>query len=163
MKNGGYFLVILFLVFASCTSNTIYKKPENLIPKDSMIALLTDMYIASSAKNQKNKFLKREKNYVVLVYEKYKIDSTRFDVSNSYYTSKIEDYTDMLKSVKKNIDSLYDTYEEEYLVQDSITKLKKDSLRGKINNKELLSEEDLSKKLSEKNSKFTKLKKELVE
>ena len=62
MKNGGYFLVILFLVFASCTSNTIYKKPENLIPKDSMIALLTDMYIASSAKNQKNKFLKREKN-----------------------------------------------------------------------------------------------------
>lgn len=160
MKNGGYFLVILFLVFASCTSNTIYKKPENLIPKDSMIALLTDMYIASSAKNQKNKFLKREKNYVVLVYEKYKIDSTRFDVSNSYYTSKIEDYTDMLKSVKKNIDSLYDTYEEEYLVQDSITKSKRNEI---VDDEEFSSEEDLSKKLSEKNSKFTKLKKELVE
>ena len=160
MKNGGYFLVILFLVFASCTSNTIYKRPENLIPKDSMIALLTDMYIASSAKNQKNKFLKREKNYVVLVYEKYKIDSTRFDVSNSYYTSKIEDYTDMLKSVKKNIDSLYDTYEEEYLVQDSITKSKRNEI---VDDEEFSSEEDLSKKLSEKNSKFTKLKKELVE
>ena len=60
------------LLLASCTSNTIYKKPKDLIPKDSMVALLTDMYIASSAKNRKNKFLKKEKNYVVLVYEKYK-------------------------------------------------------------------------------------------
>ena len=59
-----------------------------------MVALLTDMYIASSAKNVKNKFLKKEKNYMILVYEKYKIDSTRFDISNKYYVSKTEEYTD---------------------------------------------------------------------
>ena len=91
MKHFFYIAILLFLL--SCTSNTIYKKPKNLVPKDSMIALLTDMYIASSAKNVKNKFLKREKNYMALVYGKYKIDSTRFDVSNDYYTSKIEEYT----------------------------------------------------------------------
>ncbi|CAM1345891.1 DUF4296 domain-containing protein [Tenacibaculum crassostreae] len=125
------------LLLVSCTSNTIYKKPENLIPKDSMVSLLTDMYIASSAKNQKNKFLQREKNYVVLVYEKYKIDSTRFDLSNAYYTSKVDEYTDILKRVKSNIDSLDVLYREEQSVKDSLkrlegkVKLNKDSLYKK--------------------------------
>ncbi|TDQ28891.1 DUF4296 domain-containing protein [Tenacibaculum caenipelagi] len=133
MKAVSYILISLLLV--SCTSNTIYKKPKNLIPKDSMVALLTDMYIASSAKNQKNKFLKREKNYVFLVYEKYKIDSTRFDISNTYYTSKIEEYTEILKKVKSNIDSLEVLYREENLIQDSLkgltkkSRIKKDSVR----------------------------------
>lgn len=151
MKKGGYFLLAVFLMFAACTSNTIYEKPKNLIPKDSMVALLTDMYIASSAKNQKNKFLKREKNYVTLVYEKYKIDSLRFDTSNAYYTSKIEDYTDMLKEVKSKIDSMYDTYEYEFSIQDSIEKAKKDSINGVDKKAEVLNKE-ISKKLLEKNT-----------
>ncbi len=103
----------------------MYEKPKSLIPKDSMVVLLTDMYIASSAKNQKNKFLKREKNYIILVYERYKIDSTRFDISNEYYTSKIEEYTDMLKKVKSNIDSLSEVYREKRLIKNSI----KDSIK----------------------------------
>lgn len=122
MRAVLYICIGLFLI--SCTSNTIYKKPENLIPKDSMVSLLTDMYIASSAKNQKNKFLKREKNYVVLVYEKYKIDSTRFDLSNTYYTSKVDEYTEILKRVKSNIDSLDVLYREKQLIKDSLNKEK---------------------------------------
>lgn len=142
MRAALYIVVGLLLV--SCTSNTIYKKPENLIPKDSMVSLLTDMYIASSAKNQKNKFLQREKNYVVLVYEKYKIDSTRFDLSNAYYTSKVDEYTDILKRVKSNIDSLDVLYREEQSVQDSLkrtkgkVKLNKDSIfKNKLLPKEI--------------------------
>ncbi|CAL2103993.1 conserved protein of unknown function [Tenacibaculum sp. 190130A14a] len=151
MKKGGYFLLTLVIVLSSCTSNTVYEKPDNLIPKDSMVALLTDMYVASSAKNRKNKFLKREKNYVKLVYEKYKIDSTRFDESNTYYTSKIEDYTDMLKEVKKRIDSLFDTYENELSMQDSILKQKRrDTLKGELKTKRL--NKEISSKLKEKNS-----------
>ncbi|MGG8497404.1 DUF4296 domain-containing protein [Tenacibaculum sp. TC6] len=114
------FIVLTFLV--SCTSNTIYKEPKDLIPKDTMIALLTDMYLASSAKNIKNKFLKKESNYMVLVYNKYKIDTIRFDRSNKYYTSKADDYSDMLKKVKKNIDSLDKKYRELQRVKDSIDK-----------------------------------------
>ncbi|CAM1359373.1 conserved hypothetical protein [Tenacibaculum sediminilitoris] len=123
MKSFFYTCIALFLI--SCTSNTIYKKPENLIPKDSMVSLLTDMYIASSAKNHKNKFLKREKNYFFLVYEKYKIDSTRFDISNAYYTSKVDEYTEILKKVKSNIDSLNIFYREQQKIQDSIKKIEK--------------------------------------
>lgn len=123
----SFFYICIGLLLVSCTSNTIYKKPDNLIPKDSMISLLTDMYIASSAKNQKNKFLKREKNYMFLVYEKYRIDSTRFDASNTYYTSKVDEYAEILKKVKKNIDSLDVLYRKKQEVQDSIKGIKKGS------------------------------------
>lgn len=143
MKKILYITVLLFL--ASCTSNTIYKKPKDLIPKDSMISLLTDMYIASAAKNVKNKFLKREKNYMPLVYEKYKIDSTRFDVSNEYYTSKIEEYTDILNKVKFNIDSLWNKYTEKQEV--------KDSINNKMPHKKP-SKEELSLELIKKNEKL---------
>ncbi|MFT7899751.1 DUF4296 domain-containing protein [Tenacibaculum ascidiaceicola] len=145
MKSFFYICIGLFIV--SCTSNTIYKKPENLIPKDSMVSLLTDMYIASSAKNQKNKFLKREKNYMILVYEKYKIDSTRFDASNTYYTSMVDQYTEILNKVKKNIDSLDVLYRKKQEVQDSIKGIKKDTVLDKellLNDipKELIKRED---------------------
>ena len=120
-----FFYICIGLLLVSCTSNTIYKKPQNLIPKDSMVSLLTDMYIASSAKNQKNKFLKREKNYMFLVYEKYRIDSTRFDASNTYYTSKVDEYAEILKRVKRNIDLLDSLYRKKQEVQDSIKGIKK--------------------------------------
>ncbi|WP_428743655.1 DUF4296 domain-containing protein [Tenacibaculum sp.] len=158
--------ILIGLVLVSCTSNTIYKKPKNLIPKDSMVALLTDMYIASSAKNQKNKFLKRENNYVVLVYEKYKIDSTRFDISNTYYTSKIDEYTEMLKKVKSNIDSLEVMYREEQLVQDSLKgltgkdKVKKDTLLKRRMELTDLPEELVQKKEKALNKKELEIEKE---
>ncbi|MCT4700015.1 DUF4296 domain-containing protein [Tenacibaculum haliotis] len=117
MKKLIYILIASISI--SCTSsNTIYKEPKTLIPKDSMVALLTDMFIASSANNVKNKFLKKEKNYMILVYEKYKIDSTRFDISNKYYVSKTEEYTDLIKKVKSNIDSI----ELFYIGKDSLNK-----------------------------------------
>lgn len=161
MKKGGYFLLAIVLIFASCTSNTIYEKPKDLIPKDSMVALLTDMYVASSAKNRKNRFLKKEKNYVKLVYEKYKIDSTRFDESNAYYTSRIEDYTVMLKEVKVRIDSLFDTYDRELAVRDSIGRIRRgddyNGKRGREDYDEL--DEEISDKLKEKNTKLSSSKK----
>ncbi|CAM1349223.1 DUF4296 domain-containing protein [Tenacibaculum insulae] len=148
MKKVCYILV--FIICTSCTtSNTIYKKPKNLIPKDSMVALLTDMYIASSAKSFKNKFLKKEKNYVFLVYKKYKIDSTRFNESNMYYTSIAEDYTEMLKEIKLNIDSLEVFYKKKQSIKDSITKMKKS--KGK----------KTPLKLLEKNEKLLKSKKSI--
>lgn len=111
----------LILGISSCTSNTIFDKPKDLIPKDTMISLLTDMYLASSAKNKENKFSKKKINYMYLVNEKYKIDTLRFDSSNNYYVSKVDEYAGILSKVKQNIDSLERIYKEE--------KLKKDSLR----------------------------------
>ena len=133
------FFILCCVLICSCNSNTIYKKPENLIPKDSMVMLLTDMYIASAAKNVRTKFDNKNDSYVPLVYEKYEIDSARFFASNNYYTSQIEVYNDLLKEVKQNIQVKHDSIKRIIDVKDSIKreekkkakieKKKKDSIR----------------------------------
>ncbi|WBX76908.1 DUF4296 domain-containing protein [Tenacibaculum ovolyticum] len=152
-----YFYYIFFCLFLfSCTSNTIYKQPKNLIPKDSMVALLTDMYIASSANGKKNKLLKREKNYTVLIYEKYKIDTTRFDISNKYYTSKIEEYTEILEKVSSNIDSLSNIIKKERAIYDSIHGGKKRIMNDSTIDPREMEYDDMPQILMEKNSKLLK-------
>jgi hypothetical protein len=101
MKNTLFILGILLLV--SCTSKTILEKPADLIPKDSMVLLLTDLYIAKSAHGEKNLNNERKINYTRLVYNKYKIDSIRFIRSNFYYTSKLETYDLIFKEVNGNL------------------------------------------------------------
>lgn len=82
--------------------------------------LLTDIHIASSAKFTKNKTLERDVNYMVLVYEKHKIDSTRFKSSNIYYTSRIEQYSEMLKEVKRRLKAKRDIIEKMIKDKDSL-------------------------------------------
>lgn len=121
----------LILGISSCTSNTIFDKPKDLIPKDTMISLLTDMYLASSAKNKENKFSKKKINYMYLVNEKYKIDTLRFDSSNNYYVSKVDEYQSILLKVKKNIDSLEVIYMQKKINKE-LPKLSKSKSKNKI-------------------------------
>ena len=134
-------LIILPLVtFLSCTSNTIYEEPKDLIPRDSMVMLLRDLYVASSAKSIKNKNLQRRISYVPLVYQKYGIDSTRFKQSNLYYTSKIDLYEPMLKEIIESLEKERDIYSKIKKERDSI---RQDSL--KKNRKKLLKEKSLKR------------------
>lgn len=116
------FIIIIFLLvfISSCTSNTIYKKPENLISKDQMVDLLVDLQLALGAKAVKNKDGKRKVEYMHLVYEKYGIDSTRFSESNFYYTTNIDDYNKILKKVKKRLDNMKKEYELKQTQKDSL-------------------------------------------
>jgi len=97
MKKIGAFLMIFLMV--ACTSNTIYKKPKNLIPKDTMALLIADLYIASSAYYVKNKKAEIKVSYMPLVYKKYGVDSLRFMNSNYYYTTLIDEYDELYKLV----------------------------------------------------------------
>ena len=124
MKNLSYFLVSIFLV--SCTSNTIFKEPKDLIPRDTMTLLLGDMMIASSAKFVPNKNQQNKVNYMAFIYDKYKIDSLRFQNSNLYYTSKIDLYEEMITDVKKNLEEKKDFYNKMSSRKDSI---RRDSIK----------------------------------
>ena len=115
-----------FILVLSCTSNTIYKKPEDLISEDSMVVLLRDLYLATSAKNFKNKNLQRKFSYIPLVYEKHKIDSNRFQRSNLYYTSKIDLYEPMLKKVLASHEKDRSLYAKQKKIKDST---RRDSLK----------------------------------
>lgn len=90
-----FLYIFVFTLLASCTSNTIFKKPDNLIPKDTMSLLIQEMMIASTAKNRKNINLEMDINYMSFVYDKYRIDSVRFQESNFYYVSKIDLYQEI--------------------------------------------------------------------
>ena len=115
-------LILLFSAFlflSNCTSNTIYKKPTDLIPKDTMVILIQEMLIASASKNVKTINLQRKIDYFPFVYDRFKIDSTRFQKSSFYYISKIDTYTEILAQVKKGLEIEKEKY------RDSLSKLKR--------------------------------------
>lgn len=127
--NKFFHILFIGLFLISCTSNTIIEKPDNLIPKDQMVDLLTDMFLASGARHIKNTNQKRNVDYFHLVYQKYEIDSTRFKESNYYYTSKINEYDAILKRVDNRLKKLRTEFSEERKFEDSIKKMEKDSLK----------------------------------
>lgn len=126
MKVKGLFLLIVTCVLFSCTSNTIYEKPKDLITKDTMVSLLKDLYLASAAKNVTNKQAQRRFSYVPLVYDKYKIDSARFQRSNLYYISLVDVYEPMLEEVFSTLEAERTILARQKKVRDS---LRQDSLR----------------------------------
>ncbi|MHB1146133.1 MAG: DUF4296 domain-containing protein [Lutibacter sp.] len=103
------------------------KKPDNLISKKQMVNLLTDMVIASGAENIKNNNLERNVNYFPSVFKKYGIDSTRFKESNYYYTSRIDDYEEILKKVDERLKAMKKELDDKIRLQDS---LKNDSMKN---------------------------------
>ena len=133
MKNLCFYFGILFLF--SCTSNTILEKPKNLIPKDSMSLLIEEMMIASSSKFIKNKFQENDVNYMTLVYERFKIDSLRFQESNLYYISKIDDYQKIIEKATQSLEAKKAFYGSQKTRLDS---LRKDSIKKIKTNAKLL-------------------------
>ena len=118
----------LLSVLVSCTGNTIFEKPKDLIPRDSMILLLKELYLSTSAKSLKNVNQQRRINYIPLVYERYKIDSLRFNRSNFHYISKIDMYESMLSEVLVLLRKEQVAFSEMKRVEDSILN---DSLKKK--------------------------------
>ena len=107
---------ILFTIAAlltACESKVDYEKPKDLIPKEQMTDLLYDMHLATASSNLRNINLERDRNYMSLVYEKYGIDSTRFAISNIYYTSKSDEYLEIFEEVERRLRELKDTYQNE--------------------------------------------------
>lgn len=124
MKKLSYLLV--FILVVSCTSNTIFKKPKDLISKDSMSLLIQEMMIASSSKNIKNKYNQKKIMYMACVYDVFKIDSLRFQKSNLYYMSEIEVYEEILTAAHANLEKRKKVYKKiDSLQKDSIKKAKK--------------------------------------
>ncbi len=109
MKRIIYIVFIIFLV--ACDSKIKYKKPEDLIPKNQMIDLLYDMHLANGATSVKTPEFDKGTKYMSLVYEKYKIDSTQFALSNTYYIANIDEYEEIFIEVERRLKILKNKYE----------------------------------------------------
>lgn len=120
-----FIFVLTLLVLNACTSNTIYKKPDDLIPKNQMVDLLADLYLANATNNVKTIKMERKLDYMPLIYEKYGIDSLRFQNSNVYYMSRIDDYEGIYKKVEARLKKMLDTTELSLKIKDSLLRLEK--------------------------------------
>ena len=142
-------IFVCFLLFLSCTSNTILEPPKDLIPKEKMISIFVDLHLAQAAKNIKNLKEKRNENYFQLVYDKYQIDTIKFNESNEYYASLIDEYHAMFVEVEDRLTKLEEQYMEEREIEDS---LKKEPRKLKLPPGETL--EEIKKKNKEFNRQF---------
>jgi hypothetical protein len=113
-------ILLLTLLLQGCTSNTIIKKPDDLISKDQMVNLITDMMLATGAEGIRNFEGERNIDYFPLVFAKYNIDSSQFKRSNFYYTSRIDDYEEILNRVDTKLKELRKEYERERILNDSL-------------------------------------------
>jgi hypothetical protein len=68
--------------------------------------------------------LQRDVNYFPLVFKKYQIDSTQFKESNFYYTSRIDDYEDILNQVAARLEKIQNEIDEAKVVKDSLENIK---------------------------------------
>jgi len=124
--NQSYFGILLLLsiimIFASsCQDIKKIEKPDNLIAKEVMVSILTDVYISNASRSINNKLLK-EYNIKLdsLIYNKYKIDSLQFIESNAYYSSDLKTYAKIITSVEERLnllkiekDSIYEMVKKE--------------------------------------------------
>jgi hypothetical protein len=123
--------LILFTLVLSCTSNTIYKEPDDLIQKDLMIELIGQMQIANAARSSKNIDKERSIEYMALVYRKYGIDSARFARSNFYYSTRIDEYKKLMQRVKLNINQLRDL---QNTIVEELDSIEREENRAKFTN-----------------------------
>lgn len=106
LKRFILFIGIIFTVIA-CNNLKGPEKPKNLISKDKMVDILIDAKLIISA-SSKNKIIMRDSslNINTYVYEKHKIDSLQFALSNNYYAFHVEDYEDIYTKLADSLDRL---------------------------------------------------------
>lgn len=101
MRNIVILICCVFSVIG-CNNNAI-EKPNNLIGKDKMVAILYDISLIEAIKNQNINGGISSKAGTDYIYKKYKIDSLQFVKSNKYYASNIEEYKKMFEEVKDRL------------------------------------------------------------
>lgn len=124
------FIVLCLLLMASCQDVKRSEKPEDLIPEDKMVNVLTEMSLLQGARSYSKQELERRgikpDEYL---WEKFDIDSARFANSNNYYSENYvvyqriyEKVKDSLETLKSHYDSIRELEEEE---RDSIIEAKR--------------------------------------
>lgn len=127
-------LIVLSMILISCQDIEKTPKPDDLIPEEKMVKVLTDISLLHGARTY-NKNLMEQKGIAPYEYlwEKYGVDSTQFRRSSDYYSENYKQYQRIYDSVKRRLETMqvrYDSLREvEERRQDSIRDLDTTSIR----------------------------------
>lgn len=95
-------IVFCFMFLCSCQED---KKPDNLISKDVMIDVITDLAVLEAVQSHNPSLLQlygiSPKEYI---YRKYNVDSLQLAQSNRYYALNIKEYDAMYEKVKVRLE-----------------------------------------------------------
>lgn len=130
-----YGILCMVLLF-SCQNVDRTSKPDNLIPEQKMVDVLTELSLLNSAKNYNRRLLEetglQPHEYL---YEKFSIDSVTLAESTRYYARNQAQLEQMYNRVRDNLEAMKRDLEkirqEEVRLRDSIEALEEngDSLR----------------------------------
>ena len=135
---------IIFIVFIFFSCNKDSKKitvPENLISQEKMIDVIYEMTLINVSKGVNRSVL--ENNGVVpdiYIYNKYKIDSLQFALSNEFYSNDLDKYLEIYNSVKEKLQ------QNKQITLDSIEAYKKDRARR---SKEIVNKNRMNSKIKD--------------
>jgi hypothetical protein len=102
-----WYIGILLGVLLGCQDVQKPEKPDDLIPKEKMVSILTESYLGNAAASINNRTM-RERGIELdsFIYAKYNIDSVQFAKSNAYYTTDLDVYADMFRQVENRLQEL---------------------------------------------------------
>jgi len=104
MNKFGCVFVFVFLFF-NC-SKELVEKPDNLIDKKVMSAILYDLSLLEALKYQNaNVLYSNGINPKTYIFKKYKIDSLQFAQNNAYYAADYREYKKMFEDIEKRLKS----------------------------------------------------------
>ena len=100
------FYLILVILLVACQDVKRPEKPQNLIPQETMVSLLTEVYLGNAARSINNKRI-REQGVQLdsFVYARFSIDSLQFVKSNAYYAANLDLYNAIIDSVQKRLEA----------------------------------------------------------
>lgn len=105
MKILVYYL-LPFIFFASCSGNDI-QIPENVLPKEKMVQILTDVQITEAAmllqSNKGNISKTRIPDYYQFIFKKHQITEKQFRESFTFYIGQVELMDNMYEEVINEI------------------------------------------------------------
>lgn len=101
-----WIILLLFTVFACRDANEV-RQPENLIPENKMVEVLTDLSLLNSAKNYNRRQLESTGlRPIEYLYNRHGIDSVSLAQSTRYYANFPADLERIYTRVKTNLESL---------------------------------------------------------
>lgn len=131
-----YSLVVLVVMMIACQSVEKVEKPENLLNKEQMVNVLTDIAILKAAtdvnKNRLNKHIEKSFQYIKT---KYGIDSLTLAKNLEYYNFKFNQNLEIYEKVEEKLKTKNTKIDSMQTYLDSIDKSKNHSKDIQLNKK----------------------------
>ncbi|MDP2687568.1 MAG: DUF4296 domain-containing protein [Aequorivita sp.] len=125
-----YWTIILFFSLGvfGCQDVKQPEKPKDLIGKDKMVDMLTEAYLANSARSVDNKsIITKGIKMDSLIYKNFGVDSLQFAKSNEFYAADINAYMEIFQKVEARLTGMQKEMDSIRVMEKS----RKDSIRKK--------------------------------